>query len=139
MVLILLEIERILVKIVWPVRPFCLREIFLECILSIIHLLFFIYLYRYWKLRVGSTRPILSRAFRRNNRTTKSQTGNILDVSGIWKLRGLSNAIRCSTLSIENTNLKKNYALLWFFKKCHLLCFNLKCTLLTFKYFKNHI
>ena len=43
----------------------------------------FIYLYRYLQLRVESTRTILNRAFRANIPTTKSQTGNILGVSGI--------------------------------------------------------
>ena len=43
----------------------------------------FIYLYRYLQLRVKSTQPMLSRAFRANIPTTKSQTGNILGVSGI--------------------------------------------------------
>ena len=41
----------------------------------------FIYLYRYLQLRVESTQPILSRAFRANIPTTKSQTGNILGVT----------------------------------------------------------
>ena len=36
-------------------------------------------------------------AFRANIPTTKTQTGNILGVIGIWKHWGVSNAIRCST------------------------------------------
>ena len=38
-------------------------------------------LYRYWQLRIESTQPILSIAFRANIPNTKSQTGNILGVS----------------------------------------------------------
>ena len=48
-----------------------------------LRLILFIYLYRYYQLRVESTLPLLSRAFRANIPTTKSQTGNILSVSGI--------------------------------------------------------
>ena len=48
-------------------------------------------------MTVQSTQPILSRAFRANIPTTKSQTENILGVSRIWKHRGVNNSIRCST------------------------------------------
>ena len=56
----------------------------------------FIYFYRYLQLRVECTQPILSRAFQANITTTKTQTGNVLSVSGIWKHWAVSNAIRCS-------------------------------------------
>ena len=48
-------------------------------------------------MRVESTQPILSRAFRANIPTTKSQTGNILGVSGIRKHWRVSNVIRYFT------------------------------------------
>ena len=44
-------------------------------------------LYRFWQLRIESIEPIFSGKYK------KGQTGNILDVSGIWKHRGVSNAI----------------------------------------------
>ena len=49
-------------------------------------------------MRVESTQPILSRAFRANIPTTKSQTENILGVSGIRKHHVVGNAIGWSTL-----------------------------------------
>ena len=49
-------------------------------------LFFFTYLlHRYWQLRVESTQLILSRKIWANILTTKSQAGNILSASGIWK------------------------------------------------------
>ena len=55
----------------------------------------FIYLlYRYWQLRIESTQPIFSIAFRANIPTTKYQTGNILGVSRIWKHWEVSNTSR---------------------------------------------
>ena len=85
----------------------CAVRIFFQCkiILKMCHtgaigikfIYLFIYSNRYKQLRVEITRPILSRAFRANIPTTKSQTGNILGVSGIWKHCGVSNAIRCSS------------------------------------------
>ena len=59
--------------------------------------LFFYLLYRYSQLRIESTQPILSSAFRANIPFTKSQTGYIMGVSGNWKHWGVSNTIRCST------------------------------------------
>ena len=61
----------------------------------------FIYLYKYLLLRVESAGPILSRAFRANISPTKS----ILGVSGIWKHKEVSNAIRCSTPTGMNINI----------------------------------
>ena len=58
---------------------------------------FFFIFCRYNQLRVESTRPILSRAYRANIPIINSQSVKNLGVSGIWKHWGVSNAIRCSS------------------------------------------
>ena len=64
------------------------------------------YIHRYWQLKLENTQPILSIAFRANVLTTKSQIGEILGISGIWKCWQVSNTIICSML-----NLRRNCCL----------------------------
>ena len=81
----------------------------------------FYLLHIYWQLKVESTQPKLNIAFQENISITKSQTGNILVTSGIWKVW---NTIRCSTL---NGNWLINYVYIAVFvRKKLLMLFSLK-------------